>query len=668
MATCRQSTTYSCNTVNRVILRAHQCTRSIAKMRGLYLSPLLLLGVLAFSGVAPPRCHASESHPFGIDDYLALRSAHAVALSRDGKTILFDVRVHGGKGPTKHEWRLIDISGANSRKLDLPQSFEPVGFTKEGALFGGYRMNRQNQLAVVPLNDGKPTLFFVLPNGMRTAAISPDGKQFALTVDSRAKDALEGIHNVAEPDESSLYVIRASDGNGAWWCPELKFVSDIVWSRDSARIAVISHTPKIGHHEMRSVVSVCSAQESRKVGEIRNATNGIAWSKDESEIIFSATISPTLTAEHVWTVPAAGGIPLDRTPQLDGTATDVKSDPLGTVWVEIHRGVLTEIDTFVAGNMASAFRWPAGAIEGLPVRSAFKNSSDVLAFSVGDPEHATNVAVNSGSELKKITFEGEDTLANVSRSVTKTVHWVSKEGTKLEGIVTFPPGYIGTKKYPFLVLPHGGPEVNDSPTFDAFPQFIAGMGYVVLQPQYRGSTGYGSRFMSAIYQHFGDRAYRDVESATDFAIAQGWADPKRLAIFGWSAGGYMAAWAITQTHRYKAAIDGGGVTDWLSFVPTSDTWQTDFDARLQEAGATPMLQFSPVMHADQVTTPLLILHGESDLRVPLSQAREFYVLLRERDKTVRMVTYPGSQHFPDLAEQRRDIFTELANWLAKYNP
>ena len=110
------------------------------------------------------------------------------------------------------------------------------------------------------------------------------------------------------------------------------------------------------------------------------------------------------------------------------------------------------------------------------------------------------------------------------------------------------------------------------------------MGYVVLQPEYRGSTGYGADFLAAIYQHFGDRAYSDVDSATDFAIAQGWADPNRLAIFGWSAGGFMTSWTVTQTHRYKAAIEGAGITDWLSFIPTSDIWQVDYDARLQEKG------------------------------------------------------------------------------------
>jgi len=145
---------------------------------------------------------------------------------------------------------------------------------------------------------------------------------------------------------------------------------------------------------------------------------------------------------------------------------------------------------------------------------------------------------------------------------------------------------------------------------------IAGLGYVVMQPEYRGSTGYGDAHLAAIYQHFGDRAYADVDSATDYALAQGWADPQRLAIFGWSAGGFMTSWTVTQTHRYKAAIEGAGITDWGSFIFTSDVAQTDFDARWPEEDPHDFEKFSAVDFAKNVTTPLLILHGAADVRVP----------------------------------------------------
>jgi dipeptidyl aminopeptidase/acylaminoacyl peptidase len=611
---------------------------------------------------------AADKHPFNVDDYTALHSARAIAVSPDGKEILYDVRTDGDKGPTKHEWRVIDVGSANSRKLELPEKFKPSGFTRDGALYGISSESKLTQFAIVPRSAGQPTLSVGVSNSVQAAFVAPDGKHYALLVDAKPKDTLEDVHTVVENDEPSLYVINATGGDGAWWCPDLKSITDIAWSRDATQIAVITQVPKLGNHELRSTVSVCGPSGARKVADIPNATAGIAWSADGKDIVFASTTAPTLTPEHVWSVPAAGGAAMDRTPQLEGTAATVASDPQGTVWVELHKGVITEVAAFRDGQFGKSFRWPGGGLESLPVAPAFTDSPEVLGFSVQDPQHATNVAVENIGELKRITHDGDDTLSAIALGDVQVVHWTSKEGIKLEGIATFPPGYTPGKKYPFLVLPHGGPEANDVLEFDTFSRLIASLGYIVLQPEYRGSTGYGSAFLSAIYQHFGDRAYHDVDSATDFAIAQGWADPNRLAIFGWSAGGFMTSWTVTQTGRYKAAIEGAGITDWVSFIPTSDTWQTDYDARLQEKDGAALQRFSAVMYAQRVTTPLLILHGEADQRVPTFQGREFYALLKERGKTVRMVTYPGSPHFPSLAEQRRDVFKEIMDWLKKYNP
>lgn len=632
-------------------------------------APRLSLCIFAAAvSLATISAAAADKHPFSADDYAALHFANAVAISPDGKSILYDVATLGSEGPLKHEWHLMEMTGENARKIDLPEKFHPSGFTKNGELFGSYPIEKAGQLAIVPLAAGQPTVIIALPNGMIAALISPDGSRFAVLSDPRAKHSLGGVHTVVENDETSVYVINIDGSGGGWWCPDLKFITDIAWSKDSSQLAVVTQTPKIGHHELHSFINVCSASGSHQIAEIPNGSAGVAWSPDQQQIFVASTSTPTLTPEHIWGIALNHGTPTDLTPRLDATAATVSSDAHGNVWVELHKGVRTEVDRFRDGRLEAAFRWPGGAVEGLPITTAFSSSPDALAFTVGDPDHALNVAASSGSELRKLSQEGEDTLSRVALGETKVVHWTSKEGIALEGIATFPPGFTAGSKYKFLVFPHGGPEANDVLHFDAFCQFLAGMGYVVLQPEYRGSTGYGADFLSSIYQHFGDRAYHDVDSATDFAVAQGWANPNRLAIFGWSAGGFMTSWTVTQTHRYKAAVEGAGITDWLSFIPTSDIWQVDYDARLQEKSPEPMLQFSAVMHADQVTTPLLILHGEADLRVPTFQGREFFILLKERGKTARMVTYPGSPHFPQLAEQRRDLFNELAGWLNKYNP
>ncbi|MGH9744528.1 MAG: prolyl oligopeptidase family serine peptidase [Candidatus Acidiferrales bacterium] len=624
---------------------------------------------------------ATEKHPFGIDDWAGLRRATAIAMAPDGATILYRVDFGGAKGLDQHEWRLIAADGSNRRTLRLPEHFRPFGFTREGSgLYGEVEDEKAKtknfEIVSITAPEGKPVTFTSVPEDFSTAVISPDGSRFAMIASPRPRDPLAEVHTVVENKPASVYVINADGSGGGWWCSSLTQVAEITWKPDGSSIAILSQTPMIGFHYVHSFIDVCSASETRRVTEIQNASvseapqgyGGIAWTRDGAELAFLSTTTDVLTPDHVWTVPVAGGAAVDRTPNLAASAMGIVGDTRGNIWVSVARGVRSEIDSFANHELKPAFEWPGGIVEDIPVFPEVTSAPERLVFTVGDPEHSANVAIEDGSKLKKITNEGNEQLAGVALGPSSIVHWTSNQGIHLEGIATFPAGYASGKQYPFLVFPHGGPEANDTFTFDAFARLIAASGYVVLQPEYRGSTGYGSEFLNSIYQHFGDRAYSDVDSATDFAIAQGWADPAKLAIFGWSAGGFMTSWTVTQTHRYRAAVEGAGITDWLSFIWTSDVQQIDYDARWPEKDPDAFLKFSAVMHAEAVTTPLLILHGAADERVPTYQGHEYYLALAAHGKTVRMVTYPGSPHFPKLWEQRADVFREIAAWLARYNP
>ncbi len=619
----------------------------------------------------------STRHPFSVDDAALLRSAAAVAVSPDGKSVLYRVRFGGAKGPDNAEWQLIGVTGGESRHLTVPEKFRPAGFTRDGAaLYGVYEVNKMGQLATLALAPpntpaaaaATPVPLTSLPRGVHSAMISPDGAHYAILADPRLPDALADVHTVIEAEPTSLYVVGTDGSGGAWWCPTLKDVADVAWSHDGTSLAVVSQTPKIGFHYVRSFVDVCSTTGARHVATIDEATSGIGWINSDKDLAFLSTTTEVLTPDHVWTVAASGGTPIDRTPKLEASAEQLSVDASGNAWVMVAHGVRSEVDAFQNNALVPTYQWPDGTVASEPIAPQIASAPDVRVFTVADPQHASNVAIAQGNTLQKITHEGDEQLAKVALGEVRAVHWTSKDGIALEGIVTFPSDYQAGKAYPFLVLPHGGPEANDPLRLDIFSRVIAGMGYVVLQPEYRGSTGYGTEFLNAIYQHFGDRAYRDVDSATDYAISQGWADPNRLAMFGWSAGGFMTSWTVTQTHRYKAAIEGAGITDWLSFMWTSDVQQIDYDARWPDKDPEAFLVYSAVMHAENVTTPLLVLHGAADERVPTFQGRELFEVLAARGKTTRMVTYPGSPHFPTVWEQRQDVFREIAAWLARYNP
>jgi dipeptidyl aminopeptidase/acylaminoacyl peptidase len=629
---------------------------------------------------------APAKHPFSAKDWATLRGAGAAAVSTQ-RTILYSVSYASESGPSHREWWTIASDGTGAAKLTLPEGFSPNGFTRDGqSLYGSWQVNKHRQFAIFAVKDHKaaeaPTAVVILPRGVGSAAPSPDGKRFAIVADPRPIDPLASIRTVEEPEASSLYIVNADGTGGQWWCGSLTEVSGAVtvggganalaWNADSSALAVLSSSAKLTSHEVKSSIDLCTASGATHLTDIPNAINGIAWANGGKDIVFISTKTGTQTPEHIYTVPATGGAGQDLTPSLDGTAIQLTGDADGHVWVEVSHGVQNELAEFRDGALHSVTRWPDGVIGGVPARAEYPGSSSMAAFTVADPTHTGNVAVLDGDQaegkhLRRITHEGDDAVAAIELGTVRAVKWKSKEGIALEGIATFPVGFVEGKKYPFLVLPHGGPEANDNLALDPFSRAIAAQGYVVIQPEYRGSTGYGEDFLAAIYQHFGDRAFRDVDSATDFAIAQGWADPNRLAIFGWSAGGFMTSWTVTQTNRYKAAIEGAGITDWSPFMWTSDVPQTDFDNRWTDESPEDFRKFSAVYFAKNVTTPLLILHGEADVRVPFFQGMEYFQVLAARGKTVRMVAYPGSGHFPSLWEQRINVFQEVTDWLAKYN-
>lgn len=650
-------------------------------MRRKWILSACLTVMCALSVAAAAQANPPAKHSFGGKDFASLRSAEAMAVSPDG-VILYVVTFGGDTGPTHKEWWTIAPDGTHATKLDLPEGFSPIGFTREGhSLYGAWKINNLPELAVFALQNGKagavPSAVALLPRGIDSALPNPQGTQYAIVADPRPPDPLDSVRHVQEPDEASIYVVQADGTGGRWWCSDLKHVSAgvegggegaLAWGADGQSLAALSVLPRIGHHNVGTDINVCSASGARHVTRVPNSVAGIAWAGGGRDIAFLSTKTAVLTPEHVWTVSAAGGDAEDRTPNLEGTAIALAGNVRGQAWVVVERGVRNEIDEYADGTLKPVYRWPDGVLAAPPVGSLYSGTSAQIALTVGDPEHTRNVAVPDADHLRKITHEGDSQLAFIDLGPVRDVHWKSKEGIDLEGIATFPAGYVEGRKYKFLVLPHGGPEANDEMSLDPLARIVAGLGYVVLQPEYRGSTGYGSDFTAAIYQHFGDRAYRDVDSATDYAIAQGWADPNRLAIFGWSAGGFMTSWTVTQTGRYKAAIEGAGITDWGPFLWTSDIPQTDYDGRWTDEDPDAFRKFSAVDFAKNVTTPLLILHGEADRRVPTFQGMEFFQILAARGKTVRMVTYPGSPHFPNLWEQRLNIVQELSDWLAKYNP
>jgi dipeptidyl aminopeptidase/acylaminoacyl peptidase len=618
---------------------------------------------------------AGALHPYGVDDWSATRFASGVAVAPDGATILYEHTQAQRKGTDKHTWWLVRTNGTATRALKIPKDFTPLGFTTTASqLYGIASVKDVKQLALFTIGARRAKVLTTFGRGINGASLSPDGTRIGVIADARPADPLAQVHVVEENALAELFVVPAAGGVAKRWCPAANAVGGFAWSPDGTRIAALSQTPRIGSHTEASAIDVCSAGSAHRVAQIANATinqipfpgAAIAWTGGGTTLAFLSTSSNVLTPDHVYTVAAAGGAPRDVTPGLIGSTLSLRGTPRGDVWVLVARGVQNDVERLTASGLQPFLRWPAGNVN-LPLTTELARAPATIVADVSDPTHSTNVAAARGGTLAKVTHAGDAQLASVAFGRVVRHRWTSAGGVALEAIVTFPAGHTGQPTR-FVVLPHGGPEANDTLRLDAIARIVAGAGFVVMQPQYRGSTGYGTAHMQAIYQHFGDRAYGDVDAATTEAVARGWADPKRLAIFGWSAGGFMTAWTITQTHRYKAAVEGAGITDWYSFIDSSDVEQSDYDARPTTGDPEPFFQFSATRYAGAVKTPLLILHGRDDARVPWVQGFGYFNRLKERAKTVRMISYPGSGHFPREWTQRRDVMTQTLWWLRRYDP
>jgi dipeptidyl aminopeptidase/acylaminoacyl peptidase len=256
---------------------------------------------------------------------------------------------------------------------------------------------------------------------------------------------------------------------------------------------------------------------------------------------------------------------------------------------------------------------------------------------------------------------------------SEVIRWKSSDGLEIEGLLTYPARHEPGKRYPLALMIHGGPTGVFKQWFDASPDVypvaaFAARGYAVLRPNPRGSAGYGKAFRVAIAKELGGMDFQDVMSGVDHVIRIGVADPDRLGVMGWSYGGYLTAWTITQTPRFKAASIGAGVVSLTSQTGTTDipSWAPDYLGVEHWQDPTLYRERSPISHIGAISTPTIVLHGENDVRVPISQGYEFYSALKRRDLPATMVTYPRMPHWPEEPKQMLDIATRNLEWFDRY--
>jgi len=304
----------------------------------------------------------------------------------------------------------------------------------------------------------------------------------------------------------------------------------------------------------------------------------------------------------------------------------------------------------------------------------FNRTATYAGLALQAPDQPVESYVLPIASMKPVRVSAANVdLPKAGLGETRVIRWKAKDGKEIEGLLTLPVNYDKANKYPLILNIHGGPSGAFNETFigasGLYPiASFAARGWAVLRPNPRGSVNYGLPFRAANINDWGGGDYQDLMSGVDAVISMGIADPNKLAVMGWSYGGYMTNWVVTQTNRFKCAAAGAGLSNLISMWGTNDipTVLDDYFDGTWFEQPDRYIKMSPLAHIANATTPELVLHGEADIRVPTSQGYEMYRALKRKGVATEMVVYPRTPHGPQEPKFVLDIMHRHMDWVAKY--
>ncbi len=406
--------------------------------------------------------------------------------------------------------------------------------------------------------------------------------------------------------------------------------------------------------------------------------SGAALSPDGSTVLFVADADSSFETYHqgnMFLVPAGGGG--DATmllPDFPGEVLDARWTDDGAVVFLANTGVRTQLFSTSPGSDRATplttgdhtvSRWDLVAADG-----------GTLAWIESTPSSPGDVVLSAldGSDRSRITGFGADLGAAWRFPRTEVVSWPGADGVEVEGILTYPLDYRAGTRYPLVVQTHGGPASSSTlrfPSWATYQPVLAAMGYAVLQPNYRGSTGYGDTFLRDMVGHYFNQADDDVVAGTQAMVDRGLADPEALVTMGWSAGGHMTDWLVTHTDLYAAASSGAGAANWVSMYAQSDvrTYRTPWFLGTPWQKDAPLdryMENSPIFSVWRATTPTLILVGENDVRVPMPQSVEMFRGLRANGVDTELLVFPGEPHGLRTLKHRLHKINAELEWFERH--
>ncbi len=654
---------------------------------------IIILIVAVCLGTASAYAQTAES--WSPELQMKVKVVGSPQLSPDGKSVVYTV-THAVMASDKSEYLTQIWLGSVDGKDNVQLTFSEKSSTNpkwspdgKAIAFLSNRKDNKNNLYLLRLTGGEAEPLTEVKSSITDFDWSPDGRYIVFTMLDPKTDEEEknekGKNDYRWVDENAkmprLYLLPVQKSESGkrdlrMLTTENYSVSDFDWSPDSKRI-VFAHTKSPSPNDwVTSDISTVEI-ETGKVTTLFNtaaAETSPRFSPDGRSIAFLASDIPPRWAQSrtIQIAPASGGQSKSLAPSYDGQPVIIGwSSDSKRIYFNEAKGTLSQLYSVdVTANKIEELKLTPAVYTSVSLGA----SGRVLAFARQTSDTPQEIFVAPLSTLSAVQVSRANSdLKLPAIGKTELIRWKSSDGREIEGLLTYPVGYTPGKRVPLILNVHGGPAGVFQQTFTGgrsiYPiATFSARGYAVLRPNPRGSSGYGVEFRRANFKDWGGMDYQDLMAGVDKVIEMGVADGNRLGVMGWSYGGFMTSWIVTQTNRFKAASAGAPVTNLTSFTTTADipAFLPDYFGGQFWDSPEVYRTHSPISFVKSVTTPTMIQHGTADVRVPISQGLEFYNALKARGIPTRMLELPRQPHGPNEPKMMLIVMQSNLEWFEKY--
>lgn len=659
---------------------------------------VLLLSFLFFLN-QPSVLHSQEQEEWTAAKILKYKNIDDTALSPDGKHVAYVVReavTEGEKSEYNNQiWIAATDGSFNVQYTRGDKSAGSPKFSPDGSqiAFLSGRTGDKTQLYLIRLMGGEARKITDVKTGVGSFDWSPDGKHIAFLMkdpeteeeEKRKKEKEDVILVDREFKNSHLY--RLTIQRDSFPVQQLTsgdfHITGFDWAPDASQL-VFSHAPdpRINTTFTEADLSIIPADSGsvRSLVKRPGVDHNPLYSPDGKIIAFTSHGGKpeAVGLSDVYVVPASGGTirALDHTPDRNGNIVAWSADGNQLFIEENARTSKTLYKLAVntkKGNAPSFERLTSP--DGVATSFSVSKKGERFSYVYQEPNMPEEVFIADlqGKNTKKISSANKDYQPG-ELGKTELLSWKSTDGMSIEGLLTYPINYEAGKKYPVILQIHGGPAGVFSKSYTGQPgiymtQLFAKEGYLILRPNPRGSTGYGKEFRYANVKDWGFGDYQDLLTGVDHVLEMGIADENHQYVMGWSYGGFMTSWVVTQTDRFRAASMGAGLPNLISMTTTTDIG----DYLVAHLGGDHFWEnyeeyqkHSPIYYFENVVTPTQVIHGANDLRVPFTQGQEFYNALKFKGVDTEMIVYPRTPHGPREPKFLMDVSPRILNWFSQY--